>query len=117
MKKKLTNRQPLSRVLIRPPKPADCDAFIAATRRSHVFHRNWITPKATTRKEFTKYLTRFDGNNNCGFLVFHREHNNDLVGMININNIVRGAFQSGALGYFAFSPYAGEGLMFEAMEL
>ena len=105
------------RVLIRPPTSADCAAFIAATRRSHALHQGWITPKATTRTEFFKYLERFDGKNNYGFLVIHREYANDLVGVININNVVRGAFQSGALGYYAFSPYAGQGLMFEAMRL
>ena len=104
------------RVLIRPPTPANFAAFITATRRSRALHHRWITPKATTRKEFAKYRERFDGKNNYGFLVIHRE-NNAIVGVININNVVRGAFQSGALGYYAFSPYAGEGLMFEGMQL
>lgn len=117
MKKTPTKSAITPRVLIRPPTPADCEAFIAATHRSRAVHRNWITPKATTRKEFTKYLARFNGENNYGFFVIHREYENDLVGVININNVVRGAFQSGALGYYAFSPYAGQGLMFEGMQL
>ena len=37
--------------------------------------------------------------------------------MININEVIRGAFQCGALGYYAFSPYAGKGLMHEGMLL
>ncbi len=105
------------RVLIRPPSMDDCAAFIAATRRSRALHRRWITAKAMTRTEFSKYLGRYDGKSNCGFLVIHREHANDIVGVININNVVRGAFQSGALGYYAFSPHSGQGLMFEGMQL
>ncbi len=35
----------------------------------------------------------------------------DLVGMININGIVRGPYQRGVLGYAAFLPYAGRGYM------
>jgi ribosomal-protein-alanine N-acetyltransferase len=35
----------------------------------------------------------------------------DLVGMINMNDIVRGPYQKGVLGYAAFLPYAGQGYM------
>lgn len=41
----------------------------------------------------------------------------DIVGVININEVIRGAFQSGSLGYYAFNPYAGKGLMHEGMLL
>ena len=40
-----------------------------------------------------------------------------LVGVININDVIRGAFQSASLGYYAFTPYAGQGLMYEGMLL
>jgi len=40
-----------------------------------------------------------------------------IAGVININEVIRGAFQCGALGYYAFSPYAGRGLMYEGMLL
>ncbi len=35
----------------------------------------------------------------------------DLVGMININDIVRGSYQKGVLGYAVFLPYARQGYM------
>jgi ribosomal-protein-alanine N-acetyltransferase len=40
-----------------------------------------------------------------------------IAGVININDVIRGAFQSATLGYYAFSPYAGMGLMREGMLL
>jgi ribosomal-protein-alanine N-acetyltransferase len=105
------------RVLIRPPTMDDCAAFLGATRRSRALHRRWITAKPATRKEFANYMARFDGVSVYRYLVIHRERENEIVGVISINNVVRGAFQSGALGYYAFSPYAGQGLMTEALRL
>lgn len=46
----------------------------------------------------------------------HRETDR-LVGVININNIIRGAFRSAFLGYYGFADFAGQGLMSEGMRL
>lgn len=40
-----------------------------------------------------------------------------VAGFVNINNIVEGGFQCGALGYGAFAHAAGRGLMREALDL
>ena len=40
-----------------------------------------------------------------------------IAGYININEIVRGVFQSGYLGYAAVARYAGQGYMREGLEL
>jgi ribosomal-protein-alanine N-acetyltransferase len=50
------------------------------------------------------------------FLVIHRD-SGGIAGVININDIIRGAFQSASLGYFAFAPHARQGLMHEGMLL
>jgi [ribosomal protein S5]-alanine N-acetyltransferase len=91
-------------------------AFLAAVRCSRALHGSWITPKAKTQKEFANYLKRFSSGHHHGFLVIHR-HSGDIVGVININDVIRGAFQSASLGYYAFAPYAGQGLMHEGMLL
>jgi [ribosomal protein S5]-alanine N-acetyltransferase len=105
-----------NRVLIRPPNPGDCDPFLAAVRRSRAIHRNWINPKAKTRAAFNKYLKKFETGPHHGFLVIHRD-TGDIVGVININDVIRGNFQSASVGYYAFQPYAGRGLMSEGLRL
>jgi ribosomal-protein-alanine N-acetyltransferase len=40
-----------------------------------------------------------------------------LAGVYNLSEIVRGAFQNAYLGYYAFAPLAGTGLMRAAMPL
>jgi len=107
---------PKGRVTIRPLVAGDCAAFIAAARRSRALHRSWVAPKAKTRKEFVSYLKRFSSGRNFGFLVIDR-NSRGIAGVININEVIRGAFQNGSLGYYAFSPYAGKGLMREGMLL
>jgi RimJ/RimL family protein N-acetyltransferase len=42
-------------------------------------------------------------------------HANELAGVININEIVRGAFCSGYLGYYAFVPHHGCGYMTQGL--
>jgi len=41
----------------------------------------------------------------------------ELAGVINVSEIVRGVFQSGYLGYYAFIPHAGQGHMTEGLAL
>jgi [ribosomal protein S5]-alanine N-acetyltransferase len=40
-----------------------------------------------------------------------------MVGVVNLNNLIRGAFHNAFLGYYGFVPYSGEGLMHEGMLL
>jgi ribosomal-protein-alanine N-acetyltransferase len=41
----------------------------------------------------------------------------ELAGVINLSEIVRGAFRSAYLGYYAFVPHAGRGYMTEGLAL
>ena len=46
-----------------------------------------------------------------------RQQDQELAGVINLNNVIRGAFQSAFLGYYAFQPWTEKGLMHEGMLL
>ncbi len=101
--------------MIRPPTPGDQPGFLLAVHCSRSLHRGWVSPPSTS-KEFVSYLERASSESYRCFLVIHR-HTRDIVGVINLNNVIRGNFQNAFLGYYGFSPYAGMGLMHEGMRL
>jgi ribosomal-protein-alanine N-acetyltransferase len=109
--KKITNL----RVTIRRPNLRDEEPFLAAVRRSTRLHRPWVSPPSTP-KAFLTYLARASSDSHSGFLVIHG-HTLELVGVINLNNVIRGAFQNAFLGYYGFAPLSRQGLMSEGMLL
>lgn len=55
---------------------------------------------------------------NCGLLVARQaETALELVGVVNITNMVMGAFCSGYLGYYAFAGFERQGYMREGLTL
>jgi [ribosomal protein S5]-alanine N-acetyltransferase len=108
-----------AKVYLRPPRLSDAATFLAAVRASVALHRGWTTAPRTASgyaKFVRRYASRGARRTHAGFLVFRRD-DHALVGVYNFSEIVRGAFESAYLGYFAFSPLAGQGLMSEGLEL
>jgi ribosomal-protein-alanine N-acetyltransferase len=103
------------RVTIRPPRSTDRRAFLAAVLRSRSLHYPWVSAPATA-KTFSANLKRVSSESHRGFLVIHRD-TGDLVGVININNIIRSELQGAFLGYYGFEPHSRAGLMREGMLL
>jgi [ribosomal protein S5]-alanine N-acetyltransferase len=97
------------RVSIRPGNLADEEAFLAAVERSRSLHHPWVQPP-NTPSAFREYLSKRDAPRAAAFFVW-LEKPEGLVGVVNLDEIVRGCFHSAYLGYYAFSPYAGRGLM------
>jgi [ribosomal protein S5]-alanine N-acetyltransferase len=98
-----------SPVSLSAPTAADCDEFIAAAQASQDAVLPWVDPP-DSRERFAAYLDRSARDDFACFLVRHSECG-DLIGFVNINNIVRGGFQSGYLGYAGFVTHRGQGLM------
>ncbi|MGH8713563.1 MAG: GNAT family N-acetyltransferase [Casimicrobiaceae bacterium] len=111
------------RVYLRRPSPRDAAAFIAGVRQSERLHRGWVQAP-TTAAGFAAYLRRFAGPRSrtarsathAGVVVC-KLADHALLGMFNFSEIVRGAFNSSYLGYYAFAPHAGHGYMSEGLEL
>lgn len=104
-----------SRVIIRPPTQDDRESFLTAVQRSRALHGQWIHPPLTAN-EFELYLERFEEPDYESRLICLQD-SGELVGVINLNNIIRGYFQNSFLGFYAFLPHAGSGLMLEGLRL
>ncbi|MFL6693769.1 MAG: GNAT family N-acetyltransferase [Ramlibacter sp.] len=104
----------VSRVVLRAPAAADAPAFLAAVRGSRRLHRPWVQPPQT-RADFLQYLERMGAPGQHAFLVCRRD-DGALVGVVNLTNVILGAFRSGYLGYYAFSGHEGQGLMREGLQ-
>ena len=103
------------RVYLRSPRESDRAEFMRLARANRVLHRPWVYAPETSR-QFDAYLARSHAESERCFLVCQRG-DNALAGVINLSQISRGFFQSAYLGYYAFAPAAGRGLMAEGLEL
>ncbi|MEV4680831.1 GNAT family N-acetyltransferase [Streptomyces kurssanovii] len=105
-----------TRVALRHLTYEDAAEFTAAARRSQDHHRPWLFPPLTP-DDYAGYARRLiEDPARAGFLVCEGPAGR-IAGYININNIVHGAFLSGAVGYGAFAHAAGRGLMGEGLRL
>ena len=87
--------------------------FLAAVRRSRRLHAPWVIAPASV-PAYRRYLLRARRPTQIGYFVIRRD-TNELAGVINVGEIVHGNFQSAYLGYYAFTPHAGHGLMREGL--
>jgi ribosomal-protein-alanine N-acetyltransferase len=101
-------------VSLRTPTLADSGDFLAAVERSRRLHHPWLEAPADARA-YSAYCERIARDDNEGFLMI--EESGGLVGYATIGNIVRARFQSAYLGFAAFEPFAGHGLMRPGVEL
>ena len=105
-----TNSSPV----IEEIRESHADAFLQAVARSVGLHADWVSPPAD-RAAFSKHIEKYSNEHNYSFVVMLDK--SELLGCINLNEIVRGSFQSAYMGYYVFSPFQGKGLMSKAMRL
>jgi ribosomal-protein-alanine N-acetyltransferase len=90
------------------------DDFLRAVRASRKLHRGRASPPSTPAA-FKDYVARFRKSSHIGHVVVDSDRT--LLGVINLNEIVAGNFQSAYLGYYVFVPHEGRGVMTQGVEL
>ena len=104
----------MSEIIIREPILDDKGAFLSAMRSSQSLHHPWVKAPETSQ-EFDNYLQNLQQSNQKSFLVC--DQSNNIVGVFNISEIVRGLFQNAYLGFYAAADYANKGYMSVGLKL
>jgi ribosomal-protein-alanine N-acetyltransferase len=105
-------QQPLS-VRLERPSPEHQREFLSAVERSRKLHGTWVAPPSTPAA-FRRYLTRNDLPHSIGHFVIA---GGELAGVVNVSEIVLNNFRSAFLGYYAFAPHTGAGVMARGVAL
>jgi GrpB-like predicted nucleotidyltransferase (UPF0157 family)/RimJ/RimL family protein N-acetyltransferase len=92
----------------------DKEAFLKAMLSSQSLHHPWVEPP-TTPQAFDEYWQRSQQLNQKSYLVSDELDN--IVGVCNVSEIVRGAFQNAFLGFYGLNGYTGQGYMSAGLKL
>jgi ribosomal-protein-alanine N-acetyltransferase len=87
--------------------PDDAPELFAAFGRSRALHEPWVTAPESEDEIREGLSMPADVRRSYGI----RVEGGALAGVVNVNAIIRGAFQNAFLGYYALSPYEGRGYM------
>ena len=98
-----------SGLIVRQPHASDESPFLRRVSASAELHRSWVSPPATSR-EFCEYLEKARKDDFLPFVLCEAD-SGELVGVVDASGIMRGVFLNAYLGFYAFAPFAGRGLM------
>jgi ribosomal-protein-alanine N-acetyltransferase len=101
------------RVSLRVLRRSDREEFLRLATESRDLHRPWTYPPEHP-DQFDELYAR-SRREDCVCLLACLRASGEIAGVLIISQIVRGAFQSAYLGYYANQRHAGQGLMREAM--
>jgi ribosomal-protein-alanine N-acetyltransferase len=104
-----------ARVRLAEPATEDRREFIELVESSVQLHRPWTYPPADP-SSFRRLLERNQADNFFALLA-RRTDDDAIVGLFELSDVVRGAFQNAYLGYWVGEPFAGQGYMREGMQL
>lgn len=91
----------------------DEQAFLEMVHASQALHHPWV--KAPESHEaFIAHYRRAQLPQHQSYLVWDQ---NALIGVYNLNEIVRGCFQSAYLGFYVNAAFAGQGLMSQSLQV
>ena len=97
--------------LIRPSLSMEKE-FLQAVQKSRSLHKDRVTPPNTSAK-YRGYLKATRAKHQESYFILN--NSGELAGVINVSGIMYGFFKSAYLGYYAFLPHAGLGLMRAAL--
>lgn len=100
-------------VRIRAARRADGGRLIAANLAARAFHAPWVAPFGT-EAAFEAWWAGIEQGRRVALLV---EAEGALAGVFNLNEIVRGGFQSAYLGYYGYPGFGGRGVMAQGLGL
>ncbi len=109
------------RVILELVQRAHAPELLSYRRRNFAYHRPFSPAQDERDLQLqeqhaliTTYLERASRDQSYHFGIFLRQ-GGDLVGLLNLNNVVRGVFQNAYLGYSMDERHTGQGLMTEAV--
>ena len=103
-----------SRVFIRHVESRDRKQIVALAKESVAMHTPWIAAP-TSNQIFRLYYRRLRKPEFEGF-VCCLQNSSQIVGVFNLNNIVRNGHMSASIGYYVFSAYKNQGYMTEGLQ-
>lgn len=110
-------------IYLRPLKLDDARDLLALRVRNRAFLQPW--EPAQSNDHFTlawqtevieQAIANWESGAGYAFGIFHAD-TDDLIGRVNLSNVVRGAWESCTIGYFVDQSYTGRGYMTEAVRL
>jgi [ribosomal protein S5]-alanine N-acetyltransferase len=106
-------------ILLRPIEPRDAEPLADAYRRNRAHLAPWEPTRDeqffTTRwhrDEIALLLDQFDAGRKVPLVLADGD---EVVGRVNIHNVMRGVFQSASLGYWVDAAHGGRGLATSAV--
>ncbi|MBS0287538.1 MAG: GNAT family N-acetyltransferase [Proteobacteria bacterium] len=103
----------MNQLIIKELQLGDEVAFLAMTQASKTYHHPWVKAPIT-QDEFIDYFNRSQKENQKSYLLFLE---NEIVGVFNISEIVKGNFHSAFLGFYGAQKYARKGFMSQGLKL
>lgn len=105
----------MSKITLSRALPADADALIDANRKSAHHHFPWVRPFIDDDGFDAWYGKTLTGPNIS--YVVREAKSREIVGVVNLSEIVWGAFRSAYISYYGMVDWSRKGLMTEGVEL